>query len=123
MLLRNLFVDEDNFVKELTKIEIDAGDGKLEEILVRFAKEGHKVDLWSFSDLIRMLQVALQLLIRLNERRSRSVIGDLLLSIDSEERRMAYSMTGGVLTLAQKEQIEKILRYTVRSDYRLTIMI
>ncbi|KAF8359481.1 hypothetical protein PRIPAC_94476, partial [Pristionchus pacificus] len=102
VLLRNLFVDEDNFVKELTKIEIDAGDGKLEEILVRFAKEGHKV--------------ALQLLIRLNERRSRSVIGDLLLSIDSEERRMAYSMTGGVLTLAQKEQIEKILRYTDTVD-------
>ncbi|GMS88601.1 hypothetical protein PENTCL1PPCAC_10776 [Pristionchus entomophagus] len=106
LLLRNLFVDEDNFVKELTKLEISSGDARLEETLARFAKEGHKV--------------ALQSLLRLNETRARSVVRDLLLSNDSEKRRMAYSMTGGVhwLTAEQKEIIVETLKYTVTVDDR-----
>ncbi|GMR41722.1 hypothetical protein PMAYCL1PPCAC_11917, partial [Pristionchus mayeri] len=105
LVLRNLFVDEDNFVKELANIKIDSGDGKLEETLTRFAKEGHKV--------------ALQSLLRINESQGRLVIGDLLVSIESEERRMAYSIGGGVLRAKEKERIMEILMKMDTVDDRI----
>ncbi|GMT18813.1 hypothetical protein PFISCL1PPCAC_10110, partial [Pristionchus fissidentatus] len=107
VVLRNLTVDDENFMKEIGRIKLDCEGKRREEVIEiveRYSKEGHKI--------------ALQSLLQLDDSRGRSVVGDLLLSIDSEERRMAYGMIGAELNETEKRRIMDELSSTSTVDER-----